>query len=159
MKVWIKKIEIQLVILTVLGLGLLALLSHSPAKDTQASTQEEPFQGVDTYIPSGHVLIPIEIANAESLGSLIGSSAVVDLYTMRSEDMRRGKKIASRIKLVRAPLNPQLFAVLVRENESSFIMNQNGPFWVTLQNRTSTESVLQGSAKKFQPTPIEYLND
>lgn len=38
-------------------------------------------QDVTTFIPDGHQLIPIEIANYEALDSVLGQYGVIDLYT------------------------------------------------------------------------------
>lgn len=90
----------------------------------------------DTIIPKGHVLVPLEIANIDSLSALIDQFAMIDLFVGLPSD-KGSKKIASRIKLIRAPLNPNLYAVLVSESLSSQIMGAQGPFWAVLQNRNS----------------------
>ncbi|MBK9323259.1 MAG: hypothetical protein IPM97_10015 [Bdellovibrionaceae bacterium] len=110
----------------------LQLLPPKTSKEP-ASSESEAFD-FDTMIPSGHILIPIQLSNAESLASLTGQFAVIDLYTVNERD-RKGFKVASAIKLLRAPLNPQQFAVLVREEESSKIVTQEGPFFAALKNR------------------------
>jgi hypothetical protein len=104
----------------------------------------------DTYIPDGFVLVPIEIQNADSLSSLIGSYAVVDLF--------RGphsQKVGKRLKLLRAPLNPQQFAVLVPEGEVSTLLQTPGPFWAAIQNpQQKKSSEVAGRNKKSR---IEYF--
>src|SRR4051794_25525844 len=89
--------------------------SAAPAKEVKA----EPAAEADTYIPSGHVLVPIQIENSESLNAVMGPFAIVDLY---SDSSGHNTLVAEKVKLIRAPLNPQQFAVLVSGNLSRIIM-------------------------------------
>jgi len=138
------------------ALGLVALiiqmLPNTNAKEPVAANPEA--FDVDTMIPAGHILIPIQLSNAESLASLTGQFAVIDLYTAGERD-RKGFKIASAIKLLRAPLNPQQFAVLVREEESSKIVTQEGPFFAALKNRDE-KSKTQSAKTTKQNLIINY---
>jgi hypothetical protein len=120
-------------------------------KDEPPKTPERIY--ADTYIPKGFVLIPIELANYESVSALIDQFGVIDLYA-GAPQMAGSVKIASRVKMLRAPLNPHLFAILVPENNSSEIMKKNGPFWAVVQNRASTEDVK--AAKPAKTVHIEY---
>lgn len=97
-------------------------------------TQEKIY--ADTFIPKGYVLVPIELANFDSVSALIDQFGVIDLYAGAPQSAG-SIKIASRIKMLRAPLNPQLLAVLVPEKDSSSIMKRSGPFWAVVQNRQS----------------------
>ncbi len=92
----------------------------------------------DTFIPKGFVLVPIELANFDSVSALIDQFGVIDLYA-GAPQIAGSVKISSRIKILRAPLNPQLFAVLVPEKDSSSIMKRTGPFWAVVQNRQALQ--------------------
>ncbi|MBC7370030.1 MAG: hypothetical protein H7326_00590 [Bdellovibrionaceae bacterium] len=132
------------------ALGIVALMLHffSASSSTQEPTsrQEESFD-VDTMIPAGFLLVPIQLSNSESLSSLAGQFALVDLYAVGDKG-RKGFKVASAVKLLRAPLNPQQFAVLIRENESSKLVTMEGPFFAALKNRSdSSRSGLEKSNK------------
>ena len=106
----------------------------------------------DTYIPEGFVLVPIEIQNSESLSSLIGDFAVVDLFKGP-----HSQRVGRRLKMLRAPLNPQQFAVLVPEAEVSTLLQTAGPFWVAIQNPAMTkESEIANHSKKSR---IEYFQE
>ena len=108
---------------------------------------------VDTFIPKGYVLIPLELANYESVSALIDQFGVIDLYA-GSPQMAGSVKIATRVKMLRAPLNPNLFAILVAEENSSQIMKSTGPFWAVVQNRqTAGEKTQTKENRKIQ---IEY---
>lgn len=123
------------------ALGLTALLIRlldSEPKIPPESSHESA--DVDTVIPAGFMLVPIQLSNAEALTSLIGQFAVVDLYTVNEKD-RTGVKVASAVRLIRAPLDPQQFAVLVREDESSKIVSYDGRFFAALKNRDDKKSL------------------
>jgi hypothetical protein len=94
-------------------------------------------RSADTYIPDGFVLVPIEVQNSESLDSILGSHGVVDLYLAPLNPQQKPKKVASKIKLMRAPLNPSLFAVLAPEAEASKLVTVEQPFIVMIQNPKS----------------------
>lgn len=136
---FLQKLNINInksLLLAFAGLGvavlLIQLLSAPSPENKDLDMASEVFD-VDTVIPAGHLLIPIQLSNAESLSSLTGSYSLVDLYAS-SEKGRKGFKVASSLKLLRAPLNPEQFAVLVREEDSAKIVTQEGPFFVALKN-------------------------
>lgn len=130
----IKIDKVLLIAFVALGMAVLVLelLSGSPHHEEAVAGPSENFE-VDTMIPAGHMLIPLELSNAESLASLSGKFSLVDLYAA-GEKGKKGFKIASGVKLLRAPLNPQQFAVLVREEDSGRIVGQEGPFFAALKN-------------------------
>ena len=107
----------------------------------------------DTMIPKGFVLIPIELANAESVASLMDQFGVVDLYT-GSASASGNKKVISHVKILRAPLNPNQYAVLVPDELSNKVMSAVGPFWAVVLNH-ETKQNLQAE-KKVPTVRIEY---
>lgn len=113
-------------------------------------TREKIF--ADTMIPKGLVLVPIELANVETISALIDQFGVVDLYA-GTPTARGSTKIATKVKIMKAPLNPQQYAVLVPENLSSEIMRSVGPFWAVVQNR---EVHFEQKAEVPKPVSIEY---
>lgn len=121
-----------------IALGVVALLleTFSASQTQQAEITESESFDVDTMIPAGHLLIPIQLSNAESLASLSGQFSLVDLYAMADKEAnRKSFKVASAVKLLRAPLNPQQFAVLIKEEESSKLVSLEGPFFAAIKNR------------------------
>ncbi|WP_413288890.1 hypothetical protein [Bdellovibrio sp. HCB337] len=138
-----------------LGIIALAIQLLSPDADIEKSSETaSDSYSVDTMIPAGYLLIPLELSNAESLASLSGSFSVIDLYAA-SEKGKKGFKVASAVKLLRAPLNPQQFAVLVKEEESSRIVTMDGPFFAALKN--PQEVAAKKTAKPKQaPLVIHY---
>lgn len=141
-----------------LVLGLISFLATRPEKQTEEkeSFLPEP-KSVDTFIPRGYVLVPIEIANAESLNSLVGDmGGVVDLYLATNEKQKGGLKVGSKLKLVRAPLNPQQYAVLVPDDESSRLLSFTGPFLAVVQNPEEKGTKLRASGpSRIQ---VQYQN-
>ena len=113
-------------------IGVYFVVEHLRPEQTPASKAEPVY--ADTIIPRGHVLVPIEIANIQTVAGLIDQVGVIDLYA-GSNNQQNSFQIATRIKVLRAPLNPNQYAVLVTEAMSKEIMKYKGPFWAVVQNR------------------------
>ena len=103
-------------------------------RPNQNLESRESVEEAATFIPDGFVLVPIEVANYESLDSILGKFGVVDLYSVTDDPKKRPVKVAERIKILRAPLNPSHFAVLAPEADSVRIVSQSGPFTVVVQH-------------------------
>lgn len=127
-----------------------AYILFSPKNKTNA-TSEKVY--ADTMIPKGQVLIPIELANAESVSALMDQFGVVDLYSASANSVGT-RKLASKVKILRAPLNPNQYAVLVPENLSKHIMSLTGPFWAVVQNRDTKQTEVEEIKPKT--VRIEY---
>lgn len=149
-----------ILIALVISLFFVLLSSNSSkATDHGNSSEHESAESADTVIPNGYVLVPIEIQNIESLASLIGSFGVIDLFTTAHPGQKSGLRVGRRLKLLRAPLNPQQFAVLVPENEASLILQASGPFFAVIQNpadRRQSEIISDKSNLK-KPESVEYF--
>lgn len=127
---------------------LIIIICVHVSSDTSPEVIEEV--SADTYIPDGYVLVPIELQNSDSLSSLIGAYAVVDLFRGP-----RSQKVGKRLKLLRAPLNPQQFAVLVPEAEVSNLLETPGPFWAAIQNPQQNKAAEIASRSK--KSRVEYF--
>lgn len=123
---------------------ILYFILHAKNKEAPAATENKPLYA-DTLIPKGQVLVPIELANIESLTGLIDQFGIIDLYGGAEKD---STLLASRVKILKAPLNPNRYAVMVSENLSREIMKHKGPFWAVLQNRLA-----QSEPPKPKETP------
>lgn len=139
-----------LLIAFVIFLGAFIMLGKNQNENSKVPTEKIY---ADTLIPKGFVLIPIELSNAETISALIDQFGVIDLYAGAPND-RGSKKIASRIKILRAPLNPQQYAVLVPEHLSNSIMQVAGTFWAVVQNRQTKSD--QAVAPVTKSVAIEY---
>lgn len=146
-----------------LMLGVATVLSyffHQPSTNKEIQkVNNEPEKSLDTYIPIGKNLLPIEIANAEYLDPLIGpDGGVVDLYQVANES-NRGVKIASRIKIVRSPNSTLSFSAYITDEQTQQIMNFPGPFRAVVQNPNAAGSEvkqIQNTVKPQQKIQIEY---
>lgn len=119
------------------GIGVAGFLGlYWDASGTPQSHTKDPeaVEDATTFIPAGYVLVPIEVANFESLDSILGKFGVVDLYAPTEAMHGRARKVAEQVKILRAPLNPSHFAVLVREADSARLVSYSGPFTVIVQN-------------------------
>lgn len=125
------------------------------SRDNQESPLVRPAE-VDTIIPKGYVLVPLELENKDAISSVIQSFGIIDLFSGNPEN-GRARKIANRIKLIRAPYNPNLFAALVKESLSERIMQESGPFFAVIQNKTELEGENEvESIKPKKSISIEY---
>ncbi|KYG62223.1 hypothetical protein AZI85_08515 [Bdellovibrio bacteriovorus] len=146
----------NLMILAFVILGLVSYHATRPTSEPKETFLPEP-KSVDTFIPRGFSLVPIEVANADSLASLIGDvGGVVDLYLASTEKQKGGLKVGSKLKLLRAPLNPQQYAVLIRDTESSRLLSYTGPFIAVVQNPEETGAQLTSSSPA--KIRVEYQN-
>ena len=141
-------------ILAFVGLVIVSLFFRK-TNDSSVTIEPQAKIQADTIIPKGYVLLPIYLENIASITGVIEHFGIIDLYAGHSLG-GKSKKIATRIKILRAPLNPNEFAVLVPEALSEKIMTETGPFWGVIQNRSVSEgenTIAQVVKKNIQ---IEY---
>ncbi|MDG0815457.1 hypothetical protein [Bdellovibrio svalbardensis] len=151
------KLDTKIYLAAFLLLGVISMMMSLQKKEENPAPQAPDVpNSVDTFIPRGFVLVPIELANAESLSSLVGDlGGVVDLYLPGAEK-KRNVKVAARIKLLRAPLNPNQYAVLIKESDSSRLLSVTGPFIAVVQNPDSKGTEIAESKKSS--VRIDYQN-
>ncbi|QLY27493.1 hypothetical protein HW988_16350 [Bdellovibrio sp. KM01] len=150
------KFEHKLLLGGFIILGAITFLNSKPT--LPPATAETAPESLDTFIPQGLTLIPLEIANSEALSSIVGNmGGVVDLYLTPTDARKGGVRVASRVKLVRAPRNPDQFAILVKETEGQRILQQNGPFIAVVQNPEVRGGKLT-TTEKQNAVRIEYSN-
>jgi len=118
--------------------------------DSEVIEEQKP-SSIDTLIPAGTVLIPIEVENSDSLDSILGNKGIVDLHRPARQPGGRNKIVARRVPILRAPLNPQQFAVLAPEKQAKHIVKQPGPFWVVIQNPKRFGTDFEGAKTKKRP--------
>ncbi len=129
-----------------LAMGIIAaalvvaiLWDYKMSSSVAENRKPEPdsVESAATFIPEGFVLVPIEVANFESLDSILGKFGVVDLFVGSDDPRVKPRKLAERVKILRAPLNPNHFAVLVPDSESQKIVAYSGAMTVVVQNPKS----------------------
>lgn len=150
-KTWVSKPQNK-IFLGSLILMIILIISSSLIRASPEEPEVNQFTA-DTVIPGGFVLVPIEVENKDSLSSLIGQFGVVDLFATSPAGQRH--KVARRLKLLRAPLNPDQFAVLVPEETAHEVLAIEGSFFVVVQNPEATEGASLKTRKKIK-SRIEY---
>ncbi|MDE0118410.1 MAG: hypothetical protein OXM55_00180 [Bdellovibrionales bacterium] len=90
-------------------------------------------RNLDTYIPKDFVLVPVELSNGPSLDGLLEYKGIVDLY-IGDPVKQRAEKVAESVKIIRSPRNPSYFAVLVPEENASFLIQRFQAFHAVIQN-------------------------
>lgn len=101
------------------------LKSKSSKKDIESLT-------ADTFLPKGYVLIPIEFSNYTSISSIISNFAILDLFAPDSSG--KMQLIATQVKVLRAPLNPSVFAALISEDRVKTFMEHQASFYAVIHN-------------------------
>lgn len=137
---WKKQINSRPWILAPIALGLSLLLTYF----TQSNSKEAPpTAAIDTFIPAGFVLVPISVQNFASLDSVIGNFGFVDLYAVKENGQRQATPLGRNIKLLRAPKNPNQFAVLVPEAAAPEIVKHSESFYVVIQNTKTRGTIFE----------------
>lgn len=153
LKSWLLEKPNQYLLLGLIALLVLAILWPRQEQKTEVQQAIE----ADTVIPAGFVLVPIELLNFEALSALVGSYAIVDLFAPNTDPNQRPRKIGSDLRLLRAHLNPNQFAVLVPENESDLVVSQATPLIAVIQNRSKNEQTKLLRTKSQKKSRIELL--
>lgn len=142
----LKKHKTALLVGLFIALGLLSAWTSAPVT-LPVSSPEPPPEDVSTFIPRGHLLIPIELKNADQLDGLLGSHGFVDLFEDPVTPGARSKLVGRRLRLLRAPLNPKAFAVLVRDDEAEKFLSYRGRLIASVRPPESGPSELSPTKK------------
>lgn len=132
--------------------GILSMKTNGTAEESGPEKNKTFY--ADTLIPKGFVLIPIELANADAVAGLIDQYGVVDLY---SGPENNSVLVASRIKILRAPLNQNKYAVMVPESFSQELMRIKGPLLAVVQNRFAKDTVAKPAKPPKPKDTIVFL--
>lgn len=114
---------------TLLIIAISLRLAPNSAPDSPGPRQP---QALETFIPQGFTLVPIEVLNAQQLHSMIDDRAVVDLFIPNS-----AAAVAESVRLVRSPMDPNVFGVLVEESKTTPLLANGHEFIVVIKNRNS----------------------
>lgn len=122
----------------ILGLSAFCLLYFILYRQMQTGLNEAPRAPekvqADTFIPAGYVLVPIKLENTQAVSGLIDQFAIVDVYAVNAST-QLNELVAEKVKMLRAPLDPNQFAVLLKDDKARELLQLNGHFSVVLQNR------------------------
>ena len=120
-------------------------------------TTRKGMQNIDTYIPKGFVLLPVELSNGSSVEGLLTEKGVVDLYT-GDPLQKSAHRVAVAVKIIRSPQNPSHFSVLVPEQEASFLIQRFQSFYAVIQNPLKTGTKIQPLSKVSKRSIIIELD-
>lgn len=148
-------IKVQLVGLLIISLCPVILSLLMTAKSNSHHGGVLSPQSIDTLIPDGFTLVPIEVQNVDSLDSILGPKGVVNLLAPPRREGAKTRLVARRVPILRAPLNPSHFAVLVPESISRSITQEPGPFWVVIQNPNQQGMSFEKNLKKQKVQVID----
>lgn len=125
--------------------------------DERGVKSQEKLLTVDTLIPNGYALVPIELENISAIASLIESYGVVDIYLGKNSS-RNSKKILQKAKILRAPKNPNAYSLLLPDHLSSEFLKYDGPFFAVIQNKSkaSDNPVVHEQLSQKKNVKIEY---
>lgn len=145
-------------LISVLSFGLLWTIfvffsGESSAKSSPPSAEGAESYEADRMIPEGFVLIPLEFENHSALASLLADYGVLNIYQSAGPEGKRGRLIAKNVKVFRAPLNPQSFAVLVPEPQAVLFTDARGGFFGVVQRKDASSRFSQ--AHKRSPPLLQ----
>ena len=117
--------------------------------------KEQPKLSLDTLIPKGFVLIPIEIINGPDIIQLIGSHGVVDLYAYSDQSQVPEEQAASAVKVLPPDREEGRWTALVPENQISHLFSYSDPFYAVIQNPKKNKAKIYKKKEKKSLIVIE----
>jgi hypothetical protein len=135
---------IAVCVISTVAIGIASLKSSWAEKPASAHSQ---VPGLDTFIPKGFVLVPIEVQNYEALDSILGKFGLVDLFKTKADG---GGPIARNVRILRAPQNPSRFAVLVEEARATNILTYQGGIFVVVKPMSQAGTEFVKTAQRTQ---------
>lgn len=151
---WDKKVLLYAAVLSLVPvLGM--LLSRAPEPLPMERIES---RAVDTMIPKGFVLVPIEVQNYEALDSILGQFGVVDLFQAGPAEGTSQTLVARNVRILRAPHNPTHFAILIVEDEVPRVLKHGGIFTVIVKRPEDVGTEFVKSHKQKRRT-IVYEGD
>lgn len=148
----------RLIIYSLLIMVLCYIGSFSTPESKPKSAFKTELLKYDSLIPKGYSLIPLDLANSESLDSLLGNQAVVDLYARENGDSGKTKLIAKRVRIIRSPKNPNVFAALCKREMTPKIYKYPGPFYISLLNPDSSGTEFVNTKNK-RSIDLDYFSE
>ncbi len=143
---WDRKVLLSAALLSAIP-ALAAVLIQRSGEPTAAGPHE-PSVGVDTLIPQGYVLVPIEVQNYEALDSILGRFGIVDLFQGGLEPSQNQGLVARNVRILRAPQNPAHFAILIREEEVARVLKSGGIFTVIVKRPSAAGTEFVNTVKQ-----------
>lgn len=151
----ISKEEFRMILAAILLAGLAVVvikIFQTPNPKTTAAPIE-----VSTVIPLGYVLVPVNLKNYETLDPILGPTGIADLFVHTAEG--RKKILVKNARLLRAPRNPSVVAVLSPEAQAADILrgDQLG-LYAVIKNQKQGGTRFVNPVRKAK-SRISYLSD
>ncbi len=135
------------------GVFALALIYDLGSAEDSAP-KAEPDKPIATFIPKGHVLVPVELVNFKSIDSVLGAYGVVDLYALDA-GKPEGQASIKRARIVRSPKSPGHYGVLSPSDKAHKLMELGASFYAVVQNPHQEDKNMEFA--KARPSPIEIV--
>lgn len=142
----------HVVFVILLSTSTIAIFSSLSTNQNGIKTPELA-QEASTLIPNDHSLIPIDLINQEAISAVIENFGWIDLYSVNQkfEDYKIGKKIVKKIRILRAPLDPNQFGIIVPNEFVDPILISGPNYFATInknKHHISQLMIYQNKAKK-----------
>lgn len=141
----------------VILIGLIVILSLGSYLFQSFQKKEEPVQikSLDSLVPKGFVLMPIEIVNRQDIMNIITSFGVVDLYSYSKQTELPTVQVAKSVKVIAPKLEDSSFVILVPEQKVSLLFEHSPPFYAVIQNPEKKDTKIYKKYKKKSLVIIE----
>lgn len=153
----IQKNESVIMMGMVLVLGLSLTLSFLAGKKQIPEAAASTPMSIDTLIPPGLALVPLELANGPTLSSLFSDFAIVDLFETSEDGKKVHRKVGQRLRLIRSHSDPEKMAVLVPKGQEVKLLQFKNPLFAVLQNPSQLEEA-NLPTYKTAPSRIQYID-
>ena len=112
---------------------------------------------LDSLVPKGFVLMPLEIRNSPDIQNIIGSYGVVDLYAYSANTGLPEILAASALKVLPPSTEEGSFTALVPEKSAIHLFSYTESFYAVIQNPQKTGSKIYKKEKKKSLIVIEEV--
>lgn len=149
-------------LLGIIALSLTTMVLFRVIFSPQQSLPSDVPEGAveaSTFIPDGHSLIPIKLVNQKALSSLIENFGWIDLYAVKKgvDTYKKGPKIVKKIRILRAPLDPSQFGIIVPNEFVDHILNWGPNYFATINKNKFYESQLVTEAQRKKRVVYEDM--
>ena len=120
-----------IVFLSLTGCSLFFVFLHGFNNNKEEISARGPADQISDEIPSGFVMIPIELENHKSVSSLIHTHGVVDLYKLL-DGSRKIHKMAEAVRVVR--LETDHFSALIPDEQAVPFIRYSSGFYAVVRN-------------------------
>ena len=110
---------------------------------------------LDSLVPNGFVLMPIEISNGQDIKNIIGSYGVLDLYAYSKTTGLPETLVASALKVLPPSTEEGVFTALIPEKSAIYLFDYTEGFYAVVQNPQKTGSQVYKKQKSKSLIVIE----